>query len=57
MRDFLSGQGLLAWEDEAYVIGMVGAGGMYLPGKAARWRAGRELMAWMEFVAASAGGR
>ena len=50
MRNFLSEQGLLAWEDEGYVIGVEGAGGMYLPGKAARWRAGRELMSWMEDV-------
>lgn len=48
MRNFLSGQGLLAWEDARYVIGGVSTGGMYLPGKAAKWRAGKRLTAWME---------
>ena len=48
VRNFLSGQGLLAWEDEGYVIGFVGAGGCTCLGKSAKWRAGRQLMAWME---------
>jgi hypothetical protein len=56
MRDFLSGQALLAWEDEGYVVGGVGAGGLYLPGKAARWRAGKQLIDWMEEVGEGAGG-
>ena len=36
--------------DEGYVIGFLGAGGMYLPGKSAKWCVGRQLMDWMEDV-------
>jgi hypothetical protein len=44
MRNFLSARDLLAWQDEGYVIGAPGGNGQYLPGKAARWRAGRQMI-------------
>jgi hypothetical protein len=55
VRNRLSRQGLLAWEDEGYVIGNVGSGGLYLPGKAAKWRAGGQLMGWMVDVGEGSG--
>jgi hypothetical protein len=48
MRNFLSGKGLLRWEDTGYLIGGVGNNGRYVPGQAAKWHAGEELMAAME---------
>jgi hypothetical protein len=48
IRNFLSGKGLLSWEDTGYLIGGVGNGGRYVPGQAAKWHAGEELMAAME---------
>lgn len=56
MRNFLSEQGLLAWDDEGYLVGDAGRDGRYVPGKAARWRAGARLMVWMEEGAATAVG-
>jgi hypothetical protein len=48
MRDFLSREGLLDWEDEDYVVGVLTGDGRFVPGKAAKWRAGEELMERME---------
>ncbi len=53
MRNFLSGQGLLAWDDEGYLVGETGRDGRRVPGKASRWRAGTRLMGWMEEGAAT----
>ena len=48
MRDYLGARNLVAWEDEGYVVGVIGRDGQYLPGKAAKWHAGERLMDWME---------
>jgi hypothetical protein len=41
-------QGLLAWEDEGYVVEAVGGNGQFIPGKAAKWCAGSRLMRLIE---------
>ncbi|HEU5115467.1 MAG TPA: hypothetical protein VFT74_02210 [Isosphaeraceae bacterium] len=43
MRNFLSEQNLLSWEDEGFVNGSE-VHGRYVPGTAAKWRASEELM-------------
>jgi hypothetical protein len=48
MRDLLSARELLAWQDQGYVIGDLGLNGRYIPGNAAKWRAGSRLMALLE---------
>jgi hypothetical protein len=48
MRNLLSARELLAWEDQGYVIGDLGLKGRYIPGNAAKWRAGSRLMALLE---------
>jgi hypothetical protein len=48
MRNYLSGKGLLTWEDPGYLIGGAGRDGRYVPGKAAKWCASEDLMAAME---------
>ena len=48
MRNFLSDKGLIAWEDEGYVVGVYGDHGRFVPGKASKWNAGEDLMAMME---------
>jgi hypothetical protein len=50
MRNFLSEKGLLSWEDEDFRIGVFGDDGVFVPGQAAKWRAGEELLSMMEKV-------
>jgi hypothetical protein len=50
MRNYLSDKCLLAWEDESFVVGVYGDDGRFVPGRAAKWKAGEELMARMEAV-------
>ncbi len=57
MRNFLSEKGLLAWEEEGYLVGGTEGDGRYVPGKAARWHAGARLMSWMEAELATPAGR
>lgn len=45
LRDFLSREGLLDWEDECYLPHQMSAAGM---GKSARWRASERLLAMIE---------
>ena len=45
MRDYLSREGLLTWEDEAYLPHQFNPGGK---GRAARWRASERLMEMIE---------
>jgi hypothetical protein len=45
LRDFLSREGLLDWEDESYLPSPMSVTG---EGKAARWRAGDRLLAMIE---------
>lgn len=48
MRDLLTKEGLLDWEDEGYVVGVADGDGRFVPGKAAKWRASEELMERMD---------
>ena len=50
MRNFLTDQGLLSWEEEEFVVGVVDEAGWFMPGRASKWKAGEELMAKLEAV-------
>mgnify|MGYP001146924095 CR=1 FL=1 len=50
IRNFLTGEGWLSWADEEFVVGVYAHDGRYVPGMAAKWKAGEELMAMMETV-------
>ncbi len=53
MRNFLGDEkDLIAWEDDGFVIGVVGDDGRFTPGQASKWRACEELMERMECVEA-----
>ena len=47
IRNFLSDKGLLSWQNESFVVGVLDDRGRFVPGKAAKWKAGEELMAMM----------
>ena len=48
IRNFLTGLGLIDWEDEKYQVGWVDDEGKYHKGKAAKWKFSAELMATFE---------
>jgi hypothetical protein len=48
MRNFLEEQGLLSWENEDFTVGVFDDAGRFVPGEAAKWTAGEELMEMME---------
>jgi len=50
IRNFLSGEGWLSWADEEFVVGVYAHDGRYVPGRAAKWKAGEELMEMLEAV-------
>ena len=50
MRNFLSDRSLIAWDDEDFFIGVLDDDGRFVPGKAAKWKAGEELMVMMDAV-------
>lgn len=50
IRNFLTGGGWLSWADEEFVVGVYAHYGRYVRGKAAKWKAGEELMAMLEAV-------
>jgi len=55
LRDWLSREGHLDWEEEDYVIGRE-VGGVFRKGQAARWAAGEHLLAMLEDRDAEPGG-
>lgn len=50
MRNFLSEKELIVWEDEDFVAGVFDDEGRFVPGKAAKWHAGNDLMSRLEEV-------
>jgi len=47
LRDWLSKNGYLAWDDDEYVVGQ-NVNGVFRKGRAARWAAGEHLLAMLE---------
>lgn len=48
MRNFLSDKDLIAWEDENFIVGVLDQAVGFVPGRAAKWRAGKELLTMMD---------
>jgi len=44
MRNFLTKEGWLSWQEEDFVVGVYGDDGQFVPGRAAKWKGGEELM-------------
>ena len=48
IRNFVSDKGLLAWQDESFVVGVCGDDGMFVLGRASKWKGSEELMSRLE---------
>ena len=49
IRDYLSDLGLIAWEDETYVVPRIDESGKRRKGRACKWKAGRALMDMLDW--------